>query len=244
MSKKIDTETKDLLFNAMVNMREYFLKQKPYIKKYYKWRKVHSEILNSMILYTNSDKYNLTNELHKIENELLKEVNGNEKILEFDLDLRDDLEMRIFTELQVYKNHPKMLSVTEEYIEKNKFKNKEKLELLEAMNNSFISFFKIVEKNYDGYVKIVDLVTGKEYQIIDIGLSSPLYKNDFYMYSRIFSVDGIYFASSLFPFPKNNKNLNNYINNLKRKHKSNIVKTLESFAMYKKIGFNFIINKI
>ncbi len=71
-----------------------------------------------------------------------------------------------------------------------------------------------------------------------------MYKNDFYMYSRIFNIDGINFASTLFAFPKNNKNLNNYINNLKIKHKSTIVKTLESFAMYKKIGINFITNKI
>ena len=138
MSKKIDEETKDLLFNAMVNMREYFLKQKPYIKKYYKWRRVHSEILDSMNLYANAGNYDFINEISKIGNEILKETNGNDEILNFDLDFRNDVERNLFVELQVYKNHPKMLSITEKYIAKNKFRNKEKLKFLEAMYNSFI----------------------------------------------------------------------------------------------------------
>ena len=112
------------------------------------------------------------------------------------------------------------------------------------MNNSFISFFKIIDKDFDGYVTLVDLVTGKEYKIVDIALSNPMYKNNFYIYSRIFSIDGINFASTLFAFPKNNKYLNNYINNLKRKHKSNVAKTLEAFDIYKKAGMSFIINNV
>lgn len=244
MNKEINVEVKDMLVNAMINMREFLLKKKPHIKKYYKWRKVHSEILDSMYSYINTDKYDLTNELYKAENELLKEVNGNERIIEIDLDLRDNLEINLFIELQVYKNHPKMSCITEEYIAKNKFRNKEKLEFLEAMNNSFISFFKIIDKDFDGYVTLVDLVTGKEYKIVDIALSNPMYKNNFYIYSRIFSIDGIHFASTLFAFPKNNKYLNNYINNLKRKHKSNIAKTLEAFDIYKKMGISFITNNI
>ena len=138
MNNEIDEELKDMFSNAVVNLREFFIKQKPHIKKYYKWRKVHSEILDSMYAYINTGKYDLTNELHKVENEVLKEVNGNERIIEFDLDLRNNLEVNLFIELQVYKNHPKMLSITEKYIAKNKFRNKEKLEFLEAMYNSFI----------------------------------------------------------------------------------------------------------
>ena len=244
MNNEIDEELKDMLSNAVVNLRKFLLKQKPHIKKYYKWRKVHGEIIDSMYSYINTGKYVINNELQKVGKELLKEVNGNAKILKFDLDLRNNLEVNLFIELQVYKNHPKMLSLTEEYIAKNKFRNKEKLELLEAMNNSFISFFKIIDKDFDGYVTLVDLVTEKEYKIIDVALSNPMYKSNLYIYSRIFSIDGINFTSTLFAFPKNNKYLNNYINNLKRKRKSNVAKTLETFDIYKKAGVGFITNNV
>ena len=244
MNPKIDNEVAEMLLKGINNMHEYFLEKNTHIKEYYKWRKIHSEILDSMSNYIWDGKFNLGNKLNNIENDLIKEVNGNRDIITIDLNLRNDLENRLFIELNVYKNHPKMVSVTEEYIAKNKFKNKEKLELLNAMNDSFISYFEIINKDKNGYVDLIDLVTGEKYQIIDISLSSPISKNNCYLYSRIISLNDIKFTCPLFAYPKNNKKINNYIKNLKDKRKSNIIKTLEAYNLYQKYGVDIKLNNI
>ncbi len=239
-----DKELAETMLRGLNNMREYLLSKNDDIKKYYKWRKIQGEILSSMNNYATNGNYDLNYEFSKANKDILNELNGNAKAMTFELDLQNEFDRQIFIELQVYKNHFKMDSITEKYIEKNKFKNKDKIDFLNAMNNSFVSFFKIVNKDYNGYVNIEDLITGNEYKIIDIALSNPIRKNDTYIYSRIFSIDGISFASPLFVFPKNNKVINNYINNLKRKKISNIAKTLEAFELYKQYGIDFIINDI
>ena len=234
----------EILTNGLQNMHEFLLKQYPHVKKYYKWRKVHSEILSSMGKYINNGNYDLINELTNIQEDILKEVKNHPERLNFDLDTRNEIDNLLFVELCAYKNHPKMLSLTEEFLRKNKLKNEEKVKLLNAMNDSFISFFKIDNISIDGYVDLIDLVTDKVYRVIDVGLSNPLSKKECYLYSRIFSVDGINFASTLFIYPKNIKVLNNYIKSLRTHSKSNIVKTLEAYDLYKNYGGAFKIVKI
>ena len=128
-----------------------------------------------------------------------------------------------------------MKSITEEYLEKNKFKNKEKVDMLIAMNNSFISFFKIINKDYEGYVTIVDLI---------ISLSNPIYKNNIILYARLIEINEISFLIALCNFPNNIKALNNYIKKLKYKKKSNFIKTIEVYHFNKEYGLKFIINNI
>ena len=236
---EMDEELTKVLLDGMVNMRTYFLKQKPYIKKYYHYRKIHGEILDSMIQYSDDKIDNFVMQLNALSDKLIKEVNGNIEVLKIDLDLEKESDFHLFLELQLYKNHPNIKSNTEEYIEKNKFRNPEKIKMLNAMNNSFISFFKIIKKDFDGYVDIIDLVTGKKYQIIDISLSNPIYNLSHYIYARLFTVDNISFTSSYFAFPTNIKKVNNYIKKLKNKNKSNLIKTLETYYLYKSYGVEY-----
>ena len=116
--------------------------------------------------------------------------------------------------------------------------------MLIAMNNSFISFFKIINKDYEGYVTIVDLITNKEYKIIDISLSNPIYKNNIILYARLIEINEISFLIALCNFPNNIKVLNNYIKKLKYKKKSNFIKTIEVYHFNKEYGLKFIINNI
>jgi len=50
-------DNQELLITAMNNLRRFFLDKKPHIKKYYKIRNMHSEIVNTMIQYYYDGKF-------------------------------------------------------------------------------------------------------------------------------------------------------------------------------------------
>ena len=243
-AKKTDIEFAELMINGMNNLRTFLLKKNQHIKEYYKYRNLHSEILNSMEKYIFSDKYDLTSELNNISGELLKETKNNYDLLSIDLNLNKDLDINLYVDISIYKNHPSMKCVVEQYIEKNKFRNEEKIKMLNAMNNSILSFFKVLKSDYDGFVEIKDVVTDKVYKIIDISLSNPIYKNNSYFYSRLITINDISFLSGLMVLPTNNKKINNYIKECRYRKKSKLVQTLEVYKLNKEYGLQFRINKI
>ena len=71
-----------------------------------------------MISYIENGHYNLSQQLDYVTDDLLKEVNGDADKLKISLDLSDYSEYNIYIDHQVYKNHDKMKSITEEYLEK------------------------------------------------------------------------------------------------------------------------------
>lgn len=115
-----------------------------------------------MLNYIYSGKYNFNEEMNKINDSLIKETKGNLESLEVNFDMDDDLDSRTFLELAIYKNHKDLNCVLDEYLSKNKFRNKEKVDFLKSMRESFISLFKIISTDYDGYVELEDLLTGKK----------------------------------------------------------------------------------
>lgn len=242
--EQIEKETAEFLLKGVNNLREFLLKQKDYVKKYYKCRKVHGEVLDSMLNYIYSDKYDFGKRLDEVEDSLIKEASGKLEILDIDFNLDNEDDFNFFVNLAVYKVHPEIVSVVEEYLLKNKFKVQEKVDMLKAMQESFISFFKIINKDYDGKVILEDLVTNKQYEIIDISLSNPIYKNDFYLYSRLITVNGISFLSILTCFPKNIKKVNNYIKSCKRRKKNKIIEILEVYNLNKEYGLSIKKNYI
>ncbi len=230
--------------NDVNNFRMFHIKNLPHIKQYYKCRKIHGEVLNSMEKYILDNKFDLNYELNKITNNLLKETNNNYDLFTFDFDLSNEFELNIFNDITIYKSHPNMNCVIEEYISKNKFKNEDKIKMLEAMNKSFVSFFKILKKDYDGFIELKDMITQNTYKVIDISLSNPMYKGNVYLYSRLITVDDISFLSGLMMFPTNNKKVNNYIKTCKYRNKSKFVQLLEVYNLNKEYGIKFRINKI
>lgn len=212
MSMRSFFENEDEAVECLINLnRGLILDHQPHIKKYYKVRKLHSEILSSMINYINQGKLPIE-EYHE---RISESVNKETQYLHYGLDLEQDNEAAIFYELFIYKNHRKIPSLTETYIKKQKFKSKDKLKLLEAMDDSFASLYKVIKYETDGYITLQDVFTNKEYKIIDIAMSSigKYNKNtERYLYTRIIKYDDISFATGLpITFTSKNKRLLEFI---------------------------------
>ena len=193
--------------NFITNLNRMQLNRKPYIKKYNKIRKAHSEIIDSMQDYIFKGKYDTSFYTDEIVSELALELKG--KNIELNTSNANDL--TIFLDLYCYKNHKNLPSVTEIYLEKNKFKNPDKIKILNSMNNSFTGLFKVVSADREnGYAYLEDVFTHKRYKIIDISLSSTFNNKrniDIYVYNRIITVDDISFMTGIHCMmtSKNNK---------------------------------------
>lgn len=194
------------------------LNRKAHIKKYNKLRKLHGEIIDNMLAYIDSGKYNIDEYFDIISKDIDRETNERD----FSLNLSNSDDITIIAELFLYKTHKKIPSLTEVYLEKNKFRNKEKIQLLNSMKNSYVGIFKIVDVDKEnGYVYYQDVFTHKRFKLIDIAMSSTLKvdKNKpVYMYNRIITVDDISFGAGIHCMMSwDNKYLKEFI----KKHKYN-----------------------
>lgn len=195
---------KDELFvedmrKAMLNMRRYILNSKPHIKKYNHYRKVHADILESMASYVFNGKYDFGKYIDELNKD--REVSSFENLKGFDLSSDNPDDVSIIAELFVYKNLKEVPSVTEIYLEKNKFKNADKVKLLKAMNESYVGLFKVTDIDFDNaYVTYEDVFTHKKFKVIDISMSAFSKVDDdnpIYMYNRVITVDGISFGTGI-----------------------------------------------
>ncbi len=147
--------------------------------------------------YILSGKYDMNMAYKSINSNIGKEIPE----LDFDLDYNDTDDRTILNELFIYKNHPKLTSITEIYLAKNKFKNAEKIKMLNSMKNSYVGLFKVVEvdKN-DGYITYEDVFTKKKFKVVDIAMSSTLKidkKRMVYVYNRIITFEDISFGTGI-----------------------------------------------
>lgn len=178
--------------NFLFQMKDFMSKSKQYIKKYHKIRKIHGEVLDSMILYYENGKYDLNKQLNTATDSIKKELNGDFSKFKIKFTSNEEDDMRVLYDLIFYKNHKTMIFITEEYLNKNKFRSEEKVKMLVAMKNSFVGLFKIV----------------------DISLSLGDRTSDFYIYNRIITYEDISFGSELnITFDKSDKNIIEYIRN-------------------------------
>ena len=130
-----------------------------------------------------------------------REVSSFENLKGFDLSSDNPDDVSIIIELFVYKNLKEVPSVTEIYLEKNKFKNADKVKLLKAMNESYVGLFKVTDIDFDNaYVTYEDVFTHKKFKVIDISMSAFSKVDDdnpIYMYNRVITVDGISFGTGI-----------------------------------------------
>ena len=187
------------LENMMFNMRRLMLDNKPHIKKYNHYRKVHADILESMASYIFDGKYDFDKYISELNKD--REVSSLENLKGFDFSSDDPDDVSIIAELFVYKNLKEVPSVTEIYLEKNKFKNADKVKLLKAMNESYVGLFKVTDIDFDNaYVTYEDVFTHKKFKVIDISMSAFSKVDDdnpIYMYNRVITVDGISFGTGI-----------------------------------------------
>ena len=129
LEKMFENKSPNEISNMLINLNKFQLNSKKHIKKYNKLRKLHSEIIDSMENYIIDGKYSISDNYNSIYNDIDKEIPE----LDFDLDSNDVDDRTILNDLFMYKNHPKLMSITEIYLQKNKFRNEEKVKLLNSL---------------------------------------------------------------------------------------------------------------
>ncbi len=224
----LENNKEEEMINLLVNLNRLNLNRKPHIKKYNKLRKLHSEILDSMDDYINKGSYNIEDNFNLIKDDLTED---------FKLDGSNIDDKTILIELTVYKNHPKLTSLTEIYLQKNKFKNEEKIKMLKSMNNSYVGLFKVISADKEnGYVYFEDVFTKKKFKIIDISLSSSYNKNtNIYFYNRIITYDDISFATGIHCMMEgSHKGLQEFIKKHNYKKTTDFSRCIEIYNLSKK----------
>lgn len=170
-----------------------------------------------------------------IKNEL-KKIDGN---LDISFNINSEDVESIFTELFVYNNHPLIIPLTHIYLKNNKFRNKDKIKMLESMKNSYVGLFKVIDVDRDGgYITYQDVFTNKKFKVIDISMSSTLTINknfQFYTYNRIITFDDISFATGIHcNFTSRCKPLMDFIKKEDYKKCNSFVRCLLLYDIYRK----------
>ena len=195
ISKPDDDEITELVYSGLTNMRRFFLDKKPHIKEYNKVRKMHQEIVDSMMDYHYDGKFE-----RKITDDFVPAPDKPAvlKLIEshFDFDTREGIQA--FGDMIIYKTAQNMNCITEEYINKNRYRKPEKIEFLHAMLNSKIGLHEVTEVEQEtAYVYMRDVFTGEEIKTTDISLSGSPGVFNIYIYTRIITYSGISFNSGL-----------------------------------------------
>ncbi len=215
VSKKVIQEVKDydkfdlfddigseMVSDILNRMQNLLLKNKPHIKEYKKIRKLHDEIVQSMIKYWQDGKFELkTNyNMRNLDKTKVSYINT-----EFNMDTQ--LGMQAIANFLVYKNSCNTNCIAEEFLKSKRYRAQQKIELLESMLNSEAGLFEIVETDKaEGYIYLKNVLNNKEYCITDIGLSSNLHNDKFYLYTRIITYHGISFGTGFnLVFDKNDE---------------------------------------
>ena len=203
-------EEQVLFLRAIHNLRRFVLDKKPHIKEYDKIRKMHGEIVGAMVQYYHDGKFK-QKATDNVVSYSKEEVEVHLLESNFDLDTR--LGSQSFYDIWIYKTALNSSCITEDFIQSNRYRKPEKMEFLHSMLDSKIGLFEITKVDFDeGYVYIKEIYTGKEFKIIDIGLSGQKDFGALYVYTRIITYHGISFGSGLnFVFTKSDRFIKNHI---------------------------------
>jgi len=204
------------LIKAFNNFRRFTLDRKPHIKEYYKIRKMHSEIVNSMIKYFDDGKFE-----QKVDTDRSRQSSREVYLLESDFDLETRTGAQGFYDMLIYKPAPNTSCITEDFIKSHRYRKPEKLEFLQSMVDSKLGLFEVTQIDTDeGYAYLKEVFTGAEYKIIDVGLSGDKNHDNFYLYTRIITYHGISFGTGLnLIFTKSDGFIKNHIQRHKKDYK-------------------------
>ena len=214
-----EEEFADLLLQGLTNLRMHSLERLPHIKEYNRIRQMHQEVVNSMMDYHYDGKFE-----HKIAKDYVPTPDepGEVHLLEasFDTDTREGA--HALADMLIYKSMPNMNCITEEYINKKRYKKPDKVEFLHAMLNSRLGLFETIKKESGtGYVYLREAISGDEIKITDIAHSGTPNSENVYLYTRIITYNGISFNTGLsLAFSKDDPFIKDYI----REHKKDPAK--------------------
>lgn len=208
-------EDQELLLGLMNTFRTMILDKKPHIKEYYKTRKLHAEIVNAMIQYHDAGKFRQKASTESISQEKHQPILY---LLESEFDLETRVGAQGFYDVAIYKPSSNMNCITEDFIQNQRYRKPEKVELLYSMLDSKLGLFEILDTDLsEGYAYLKDVFTGAEFTLTDIGLSGDRNYNQFYIYTRIITYHGISFGTGLnFVFTKTDNFIKDHIQHHKK----------------------------
>jgi hypothetical protein len=242
-------EKQEDLVRMGVNLLRMLLNRKPHIKHYHRIKKMHSEILSSMVKYHDDGKFEREFDAGYVHP---KRDNNEPPVVyltESDFDLDTDIGYESFYDMILYKSFPNASCITEKFIESNRYRKPEKIEFLNSMLNSKTGLYEVTDIiANEGHAVLKDVFTGVEHTITDIGMSGSRYTN-YYIYTRIISYQGISYCGGLnFIFAKTNAFIGNHI----RRHKADyspeteFIRFMQVYNQYSKFsgGVNVVTNKL
>lgn len=239
-----DEKGKEMIYNILEGMHNFILEDKPHIKEYKKIRNMYEEIIDNMYNYYDEGKFKpKTNKKLKLSPEEIRTMN-----VELDMNTYEGQQGAI--NFLVFKNLEQATCITEEYLEKNRFRKPEKIEMLKSMLNSKASLFEIRKTDVEmGQVILKDIFSGKEHLITDIGLSRNMHNENIYLYTRVISYNNISFGTGLnLIFKKNDKFIKKWIEENKKNY-NNKKEIMRFFELYNELqrddrGIKFKVNEV
>ncbi len=213
----------ETLANMYNRFRSYELKKKPHIKEYKQIRKMHGEIIDSMVDYYQNDNFE-----QKVDPAYKPDVAPTRKnrreaatlyLHELDFDMESDRSVHAFYDMLIYKAAPNLSCITEDYISSHRFRKPEKIEMLQSMLDSRLGLFEVIGRDSkEGYAQIRDVLNAAEYTLTDMGLSNDMNSDDLLIYTRIITYRGVSFGTGLsLTFSKNDSFVKSFI----KRHKAN-----------------------
>lgn len=205
------------LYQGLVNMHSFGLRNKEHIKKYRKIRKIHSSIIDSMVKDIESNKISLDMSTY------VKEAEG---FVGSKLEFKKENYENVINYYGIYMFGKEGLASI--YLANNRYEDNLKIDILNSMVNAYIGLFKINDiDSRNGYVYLEDVVNGKEFRVVDQSLS--LNKDAIgrvYIYSRIMEIDDIAYNNCAMPIYIDNKYVSKYITMCKRKNYHDTTKSI------------------
>ena len=217
------------------NLRDFLLKDKSHIKKYKKARKIHGEIIDSMMRYFESSKYK--ENIEKQYKEVIKQKNNNIDQIDTFFDTRTQLGVQALANVVIYKNIENMNCITEEFLQTNRYKKKEKEEFLKSMLDSKAGLYEIIKTDFEeSQVYLKNVLNGEIIKLTDIGMSGNKNNTGHYFYTRIIAYNDINFGTGLsLIFDKKDKFIQKWIKDNKKEYnkKQEIFRFLELYNKYR-----------
>ena len=205
--------------DVILGIHRLLLTRKPHIKEYERTRKMHGEIMESMMKYYQDGKFVPEADGHAVQ-VMANDISKGERLVminaEFDFDT--SVGNQAFADMIVYKNMLGNNCITEDYINSKRFRKPEKVEFLQSMLDSTVGLFSItgVDRG-EGYAYLEEVFRGDKFRITDIGLSGDPNYDRHYIYTRIITYRGININSGLnIVFSKNDPFIKEFIKRQKR----------------------------
>ncbi len=232
--------------NLLIKENAAKLDKKEHIKKYYKLKDLHNRIETGMQFYFFNRGYDYDKYMDIVCRGLSKKI-GN---VSFNYNLKDIKDVNILLELFIYDNDPRVDPIIDIYLKNRRSKNPEKIKMLEAMKNSYVGLFEIIDVDKDeGYAIYQDIYTKKIFKVVDVALSSTLKPNNkrkIYIYNRIITYDGLSFGTGInCIFSSESKKLMRFIKSNLYLQNSSFINCMILYEIYRNDNSIFVtFNKI